>query len=84
VDPRELDKRREAAQRDAAGVKPAAPRIRLLNTPPHRNLDGELGDEDHVDMKPDRIQPRTFGGEPAPLALRPDSRSTATPPNAEP
>jgi hypothetical protein len=52
VDPRELDKRREAAQRDAAGVKPAAPRIRLLNTPPHRNLDGERGGELGEDASP--------------------------------
>jgi hypothetical protein len=62
VDPRELDKRREAAQRDAAGVKPAAPRIRLLNTPPHRNLDGELGEDHQVDMDRDR--------DPAPNARR--------------
>ena len=54
MDRRELDKRREAAQRDAAGLKPAAPRIRLLNTPPHRNLDGELGEDHDVDMEPDR------------------------------
>jgi hypothetical protein len=54
VEPRELNKRREAAQRDAAGVKPAARRIRLLNTPPHRNLDGELGEDHDVDMKRDR------------------------------
>jgi hypothetical protein len=45
VDPKELDERREAAQRDAESVKRGTPRIRLLNTPPHRNLDGERGGE---------------------------------------
>ena len=45
MDPKELDEPREAAQRDAEPVKPGTPRIRLLNTPPHRNLDGERGGE---------------------------------------
>jgi hypothetical protein len=45
VDPKELDERGDAARRDAEPVKPGTPRIHLLNTPPHRNLDGELGGE---------------------------------------
>ena len=45
MDPKELDEQREAAQHDAEPVKRATPRIRLLNTPPHRNLDGERGGE---------------------------------------
>jgi hypothetical protein len=57
VDPRELDERREAAQRDAESVKRDAPRIRLLNTPPHRNLDGELGEDPQVAVQADRIEP---------------------------
>jgi hypothetical protein len=52
MDPRERDDRREAAQRDAESVKPDAPRIRLLNTPPHRNLDGERGGELGADARP--------------------------------
>ena len=56
MDSRELDKRRQAAQREAASVKRAAPRIRLLNAPPHRNLDGELGEDHRLDVEPDRIQ----------------------------
>jgi hypothetical protein len=56
VDPRELDERREAAQRDAESVKRDAPRIRLLNTPPHRNLDGELGEDAQVAVEPHRIE----------------------------
>jgi hypothetical protein len=59
VDPEELDGRREAAQRDAERVKRAAPRIRLLNTPLHRNLDGERGGEpgadQDVDVEPKRV-----------------------------
>ena len=57
MDPKEPDERREAAQRDAELVKRGTPRIRLLNTPPHRNLDGERGgelDEDReAGVKPD-------------------------------
>jgi hypothetical protein len=45
VDPKELDERREAAQCDAENVKRGTPQIRLLNTPLHRNLDGERGGE---------------------------------------
>ena len=55
--PRELDERREAAQRDAESVKRGTPRIRLPNTPPHRNLDGErgaeLGENREAGVKPD-------------------------------
>jgi hypothetical protein len=50
VDPKELDGRREAAQRDAERVKRAAPRIRLLNTPVHRDLEGERGGEPGADQ----------------------------------
>jgi hypothetical protein len=57
VDPKELDEQREAPQRDAEPVKRGTPRIRLLNTPPHRNLDGEHGGELNEDpeagLKPD-------------------------------
>jgi hypothetical protein len=57
VDPKELDERREAAQRDAESVKRGTPRIRLLDTPPHRNLDGErggeLGEDREAGVKPD-------------------------------
>jgi hypothetical protein len=45
VDPKEPDERSEAAQRDPEPVEQGTPRIRLLNTPPHRNLDGERGGE---------------------------------------
>jgi hypothetical protein len=45
VDPNELEEQRKTAQPDAASVKRGTPRIRLLNTPPHRNLDGERGGE---------------------------------------
>jgi hypothetical protein len=45
VDPRELDERREAVHRDAESIKRHAPRIRLLNVPPHRDLGGERGSE---------------------------------------
>jgi len=62
VDPRELDDRREAAQRDAESLKRGVRRIRLLNTPPHRNLDGELGEDHQVDIDRDR--------DPAPNARR--------------
>jgi hypothetical protein len=52
-----IDVRREAAQRDAESVKRGTPRIRLLNTPPHRNLDGErggeLGEDREAGVKPD-------------------------------
>jgi hypothetical protein len=58
VDPKELDEQREAAQHDAEPVKRATPRIRLLNTPPHRNLDrergGELGEDREAGVKPDQ------------------------------
>ena len=61
MDPRELDDRREAAQRDAESLKRGVRRIRLLNTPPHRNLDGERGGELGEDARPtrrgDAIQP---------------------------
>ena len=57
MDPEELDERREAALRDAESVKRGTPRIRLLNLPPHRNLDGEpggeLGDDREAGVKPD-------------------------------
>jgi hypothetical protein len=57
VDPKELDEQREAAQHDAEPVKRGTPRIRLLNTPPHRNLDGErggeLGEDRVAGVKPD-------------------------------
>jgi hypothetical protein len=60
VNPKELDRRREAAQRDAERVKRAAPRIHLLNTPLHRNLDGERGgeldDDEEVGVEPKRVQ----------------------------
>ena len=56
MDPKELDERREAAQHVAESVKRGTPRIRLLNTPPHRNLDGERGGELGED--------REAGGEP--------------------
>lgn len=52
MDPRELDDRREAAQRDAESLKRGVRRIRLLNTPPHRNLDGERGGELGEDASP--------------------------------
>jgi hypothetical protein len=45
MDARQLDVRRQTAQGDAEAVKRDVPRIRLLNTPPHRNLDGERGVE---------------------------------------
>jgi hypothetical protein len=45
VDPTELDERRETAHRDAESVKRHAPRIRLLNVPPHRDLGRERGSE---------------------------------------
>jgi hypothetical protein len=45
VDPNELQEQRETAQHDAESVKRRTPRIRLLNTPPHRNLDGERAGE---------------------------------------
>ena len=45
MDPKELDERLEVAQHYAESVKRGTPRIRLLNTPPHRNLDGERGGE---------------------------------------
>ena len=61
MDFKELDRRREAAQRDAERVKRAAPRIRLLNTPLHRNLDGECGGElgEHQErgVEPTPLQP---------------------------
>jgi hypothetical protein len=61
VDPTELDERREAAQRDAESVKRNAPRIRLLNMPPHRNLDGErggeLGEAGQAGVEPNPTQP---------------------------
>jgi hypothetical protein len=61
VDFKELDGRREAAQSDAERVKRAAPRIRLLNTPLHRNLDGERGGElgEHQEgrVEPTPLQP---------------------------
>jgi hypothetical protein len=57
VDPKDPDERPEAAQHDAEPVERGTPPIRLLNTPPHRNLDGERGgepDEDPaVGAKPD-------------------------------
>ena len=56
MDSRELDERREAAQRDAESVRRDAPRIRLLNMPPHRNLDGELGDDRQVAVEPRRAE----------------------------
>jgi hypothetical protein len=52
VDPRKPDDRREAAQRDAESVKREPARIRLLNTPPHRNLDGERGGALGEDARP--------------------------------
>jgi hypothetical protein len=56
VDPRELRERREIAQGDAKSVKRDAPRVRLLNTPPHRNLDGELGVDPQAAVEPDRTK----------------------------
>jgi hypothetical protein len=61
VDFKELDGRREAAQRDAERVKRTAPRIRLLNTPLHRDLDGEcggeLGEHQRAESEPTALQP---------------------------
>ena len=45
MDPKELDEQREVARREAESATGGTPRIRLLNTPPHRNLDGECGGE---------------------------------------
>ena len=57
MDPKELEERREAAQHEAESVKQGTPRIRLLNTPLHRNLDGErggeLGEDPEAGGKPD-------------------------------
>lgn len=56
MDHKELDGRPEAAQRDDETVKRGTPRIRLLNTPPHRNLDGERGgdgEDREAGVKPD-------------------------------
>ena len=57
VDPREPDDRREAAQRDAESVKRDPPRIRLLNTPPHRNLDGEFGEDARPGSSQEQLGP---------------------------
>jgi len=61
VDPTELDERREAAHRDADSIKWHAPRIRLLNMPPHRDLGGERGGErgeaGQAGVEPNPIQP---------------------------
>ncbi len=58
MDAKELDERRAAAQHDEELVKRGTPRIRLLNTPPHRNLDrergGELGEDREADVEPDQ------------------------------
>jgi hypothetical protein len=61
VDPTERDERREAAPRDPESVKRDAPRIRLLNMPPHRDLGGErgseLGEAGQAGVKPNPTQP---------------------------
>ena len=49
VDHKDPDERPEAIQREAEPVEPGTPRIRLLNTPPHRNLDRERGGEPDED-----------------------------------
>ena len=57
MDPEELDEQREVARREAESATGGTPRIRLLNTPPHRNLDGErggeLGEDREAGVKPD-------------------------------
>ena len=57
MDPNELDEQREVARREAESATGGTPRIRLLNTPPHRNLDGErggeLGEDREAGVKPD-------------------------------
>ena len=51
MDPEELDEQREVARREAESATGGTPRIRLLNTPPHRNLDGERGGEPGEDRE---------------------------------
>lgn len=61
MDARERGERREAARREAESVEQDARRIRLLNTPAHRDLEGERGGELGEDARPtrrgDAIQP---------------------------
>ena len=52
MDPRERGDGREAARRDADRVEQDARRIRLLNTPAHRDLEGERGGELGEDARP--------------------------------
>ena len=68
MDPKELDERRRVAEEEAAGLKRAIPRIRLLNQPlRHHEPDGSLSADSASepptsDWPSDRPPPRWAAG----------------------